>query len=157
MTYAQMDDYLIPDLVLAEQEGQQIGKYRCRISGCHGVIRHILCHDRTGCHDGILTDCYPGKDRRIRSDPCATLDVDRFAEQYLPIIRIVVVGDQRNIRRDQYIVFDRDAAGGHHQAVVLDHNIVSDPNRLGENAAKRRIDHHIFPHAPAEQLPHDSQ
>ena len=28
MTYAQMDGYLIPDLVLAEQEGQQIGKYR---------------------------------------------------------------------------------------------------------------------------------
>ncbi len=102
MTYAQMDGYLIPDLVLAEQEGQQIGKYRCRISGCHGVIRHILCHDRTGCHDGVLTDCHAGKDRGIRSDPRAAFDADRFAEQYLPVVGIVVVGDQRNIRCDQW-------------------------------------------------------
>ena len=31
--------------------------------------RHILCHHRSGCNDGIFSDGYTGKDRSMGSDP----------------------------------------------------------------------------------------
>ena len=79
------------------------------------VITHIARHHGRRAYDGVFSDRHARQDGCAGPDPRTFPDHDGLAREDLPVIWIMVVGQELHVGGDLHIVFDRYAAPRHCQ------------------------------------------
>lgn len=120
---------------------RQRADHPARIADRQTVRRDILCDHTARADHAVRPDRHARQHDHAGADPDVVADIHRVRvlqpRQPLRDVHRVFFGDDADVRRDEYVVADRDLPAVHQLAVDVQEEVVADRDIVAVGAEKR--------------------